>query len=273
MSGEHNSESVDAGAQLSPESKTVRPGAGGKFKSGGKSEGRLDDAPQAFWHDSGRLSFQPEQKHPSRVASSPGAARDPMQGVDLSSGIAPASEWLALLARAEPAELMQRHGLSAAVAGRLSAAVELGRRVARTEQSPRPDLRSAKSVFQLMRTEFVALERERFAVLLLDGKHRLQRIELVSEGTLTSSLVHPREVFCAAVREAAAAIICVHNHPSGDPEPSREDLDVTRRLIRAGRLLGIPLVDHVVVGATKYCSLRERMDFESVVAVDGQRDS
>lgn len=196
-----------------------------------------------------------------------------MQGVDLSSGIAPASEWLALLARAEPAELMQRHGLSAAVAGRLSAAVELGRRVARTEQSPRPDLRSAKSVFQLMRTEFVALERERFAVLLLDGKHRLQRIELVSEGTLTSSLVHPREVFCAAVREAAAAIICVHNHPSGDPEPSREDLDVTRRLIRAGRLLGIPLVDHVVVGATKYCSLRERMDFESVVAVDGQRDS
>jgi DNA repair protein RadC len=80
-------------------------------------------------------------------------------------------------------------------------------------------------------------------------------------GTLTTSLVHPREVFRSAVREAAAALIAVHNHPSGDPEPSAEDLEVTRRLIEAGRLLGIPLLDHVVVGDGAWVSLRERMPF------------
>ena len=118
---------------------------------------------------------------------------------------------------------------------------------------------SAAEVFRVMEPQLAGLERERFLVLLLDGKHRLRRIEAVSEGTLTTSLVHPREVFKAAIRETAAAIIAVHNHPSGDPEPSPEDLEVTRRLRRAGRLLGIPLLDHVVVGKGRYVSLRERL--------------
>ena len=100
-----------------------------------------------------------------------------------------------------------------------------------------------------------------FHALLLDGKHRLRRMERVSEGTLTSSLVHPREFFRPAVREPAAAVIAVHNHPSGDPEPSAEDLEVTRRLVRAGELLGIPLLDHIVVGAAGWVSIRGRIDW------------
>ena len=103
---------------------------------------------------------------------------------------------------------------------------------------------------------------EVFVVLLLNGKHRIFAFAEVSRGTLTSSLVHPREVFGPALRQAAAAVIVAHNHPSGDPEPSVEDLEVTRRLRDAGKLLGVPLLDHVVLGVDgKFTSLRERITF------------
>lgn len=102
---------------------------------------------------------------------------------------------------------------------------------------------------------------EVFVVLLLSGKHRVTGYAEVSRGTLTSSLVHPREVFGPALREAAAAIIVAHNHPSGDPEPSAEDVAVTKRLRDAGRLLGVPLLDHVIVGAADaFVSMRERLE-------------
>ena len=165
------------------------------------------------------------------------------------------------LARARPRELALRLRLPLERATRLAAAFALGRRVAAEPGRRRVSMRSPARVHRLLEPEVRGLERETFHVLLLDGKHALRRRERVSEGTLTSSLVHPREVFRSAVREAAAAIVCAHNHPSGDPEPSPEDLEVTRRLIRAGKLLGIPLLDHVVIGAGRYVSLRERMDF------------
>jgi len=126
----------------------------------------------------------------------------------------------------------------------------------------RPQMRSAESVWRFLVGATRGRDRERFHVLLLDGKHRLIREEVVSEGTLTTSLVHPREVFRSAVREAAAAVVVAHNHPSGDPEPSPEDLEVTRRLVRTGKLLGIPLLDHVVLGDHGFVSLRERMAFD-----------
>jgi DNA repair protein RadC len=97
--------------------------------------------------------------------------------------------------------------------------------------------------------------------MLLDSKHRLIRPEIVSEGTLTTSLVHPREVFRPAIRESAAAIALAHNHPSGDPEPSADDIAVTRRLLRTGRLVGIPVLDHVVMGHNRWVSLRDRIPF------------
>jgi DNA repair protein RadC len=170
---------------------------------------------------------------------------------------------LLALARQSAAHLRRELKLSRAGAARLAAAFALGRRVEASVREPRQPLRSPLLVHDLMVGELRGLERETFHALLLDGKHRLRRRHRVSEGTLTSSLVHPREVFGPALREGAAALIVVHNHPSGDPEPSAEDLAVTRRLVEVGTLLGVPLLDHVVVADERYVSIRERMQFET----------
>lgn len=169
---------------------------------------------------------------------------------------------LAALSRASVRRLGLQLGLSRPSATRLAAAFALGRHVERSAREPRPSLRTPSLVHELLAPELRGLERETFHALLLDGKHRLQGKSRVSEGTLTCSLVHPREVFGPALRESAAALIVAHNHPSGDPEPSAEDVAVTRRLIEVGRLVGIPLVDHVVIGDGRWVSLRERMPFE-----------
>jgi len=165
------------------------------------------------------------------------------------------------LSRAHPRELEREHGLGARPARRLAAAFSLGRHLARTRRPLRPSMRSAARVHSLLGDDLRGLEQETFLICLLDGKHALRRTAVVSVGTLTTSLVHPREVFRPAVRAAAAAVVCVHNHPSGDPEPSPEDLQITRRLVRAGKLMGIPVLDHVVIGDERYVSLRERMRF------------
>ena len=103
---------------------------------------------------------------------------------------------------------------------------------------------------------------EVFTVLMMNGKHRVVGMAEVSRGTLTCALVHPREVFGPALRLSSAAVIVVHNHPSGDPEPSEEDVEVTRRLVEVGRVIGVPLLDHVIVGECgRFTSLRERLEF------------
>ena len=120
--------------------------------------------------------------------------------------------------------------------------------------------RMAGAVASLLRPHLENETQERFVALLLNGKHRVMGFAEVSRGTLTASLVHPREVFAPALREHAAAIIVAHNHPSGDPEPSLEDIEVTRRLHEAGRILGVPLLDHIIVGeGGSFTSLRERV--------------
>lgn len=169
---------------------------------------------------------------------------------------------LATLSRASAACLRIEGGLSVVKSARLAAAFALGRRVEASSRPARQSLRSPARVHELLIAEMRGLSQETFHVLLLDGKHRLLRRQRVSEGTLTTSLVHPREVFGPAVREAAAAVIVAHNHPSGDPEPSGEDLAVTRRLIEAGRILGISVLDHVVIGDVGYVSIRDRISFE-----------
>ncbi len=156
---------------------------------------------------------------------------------------------------------MGEFGLSPCTARRMTAAFSLLSSSPWEDLPRRPSMRSAEEVFAFIAPCFGGIEEERFWVLMLDAKHALQRVVEATRGTLTSSLVHPREVFREAVREAAAAIVVVHNHPSGDPEPSREDVDVSRRLIDAGRLVGIPLIDHVVIGKASFVSLRERIDF------------
>ena len=99
---------------------------------------------------------------------------------------------------------------------------------------------------------------EQFGVVLLDTKHRLLRTTVLSVGTLDASIVHPREVFREATIGGAAAIVLFHNHPSGDPEPSRDDVVLTQRLVAAGVLMGIDVIDHIVLGDARYCSFRER---------------
>lgn len=169
---------------------------------------------------------------------------------------------LASLSRRDVRHLAREFDLPRQAAARWCAAFALGRRVERCVRPPRTPLRAPSLVHELMAGELRGLDRETFHALLLDGKHRLQSRRRISEGTLTTSLVHPREVFAPAVREGAAALIVVHNHPSGDPDPSPEDLAVTRRLIDAGVLMGVPLLDHVVIAGDRFVSLRERMRFD-----------
>ena len=160
------------------------------------------------------------------------------------------------------AEWKQNAHLSELEAQRVCAAFAIGRAVERSEWPEQPLLRRAKDVHAFMANRLRGQQREVFVALHLNVQNRLQGMNEVSVGTLTSSLVHPREVFAPALSARAAAVLVVHNHPSGDPEPSQADRDVTRRLIRAGRLLGIPLVDHVISGHTRWRSMRECMDFE-----------
>ena len=161
------------------------------------------------------------------------------------------------LARASRRELAAVPGVGPAKQATLRAAFELGRRLAAGRLAPGASLRGPADVFRHFHPTLRDAPHERFLVLLLDGRHRLLRHELVSQGTLTASLVHPREVFRPALRESAAALLLVHNHPSGDPTPSAEDREVTARLVRAGELLGIPVLDHVVVAERGWTSLRE----------------
>jgi DNA repair protein RadC len=139
----------------------------------------------------------------------------------------------------------------------LRAAVELGRRAAAEPLTAGSPVRDAAAVYGHFRGRLPQLEREVFYVLLLDGKNRVHGEVLVSEGSLTAALVHPREVFAPAIREAAAAVILVHNHPSGDPTPSAEDRALTERLRQVGELVGIRVLDHVVVGRGRWASLAE----------------
>lgn len=125
------------------------------------------------------------------------------------------------------------------------------------DNDPRPIVDSARSVAALISAEIRSAQKEHFVILCLNARRQLVHQETVSIGTLSASLVHPREVFGPAIRHSAAAMVCVHNHPSGDPTPSAEDRDATRRLQRAGELLGIPLADHVVVSAEAFFSFRE----------------
>jgi len=161
------------------------------------------------------------------------------------------------LARASRRELAAAPGVGPAKQATLQAAFELGRRLAAGRLAPGACLRGPADVFRHFHPTLRDAPHERFLVLLLDGRHRLIRHEMVSQGTLTASLVHPREVFRPALRESAAALLLVHNHPSGDPTPSAEDREVTARLVRAGDLLGIPVLDHVVVAERGWTSLRE----------------
>lgn len=155
-------------------------------------------------------------------------------------------------------ELANIKGMGLAKATQIAAAMELGRRVALSQFHERPQIRSPEDVYQLMHIQLLGERREHFLAVMLDTKNRVLRTETISIGTLDSSLVHPREVYRMVIREGAACWIAVHNHPSGDPTPSPDDIAITRRLKEAGELLGVGLLDHLIIGDGNYTSLRER---------------
>jgi DNA repair protein RadC len=179
-----------------------------------------------------------------------------------------AANGLEALAQCAPGELAAIAGVGPAKAASVLAAFELGRRLAAKPLQRGERIGSPEDVHRHFHARLRDAKAEEFHIVLLDARHRLLRSVLTSQGTLTASLVHPREVFRPALREAAAAIVLVHNHPSGDPTPSSEDRELTRRLARAGVLLGIPVLDHVIVADRGYASLREQGDLVPGSEVD-----
>lgn len=153
-------------------------------------------------------------------------------------------------------ELVQVNGIGEAKACIILAAVELGRRIGQVRNPGRPVISSPADVERLLRGRIANLDRENFVVVLLNTKNEVIETSTVSVGTLSASLVHPREVFKPAVRASAASVVLAHNHPSGKVEPSREDREVTRRLGEAAGILGIEVLDHVIVG-DGYFSMKE----------------
>jgi DNA repair protein RadC len=156
-----------------------------------------------------------------------------------------------------PAALRGVPGVGWATASRLGAALELGRRAAREPLPDRAWIRGPADVHALLGPLLRDLPQEEFHVLLLNTQHRVLRSLLVTRGVLDASLIHPREVFRPAILESAAAVVLVHNHPSGDPAPSAEDRAVTRHLARAGQSLGIRVLDHVIVGDGRWVSMAD----------------
>lgn len=155
------------------------------------------------------------------------------------------------------AELERIPGVGAAVSARLCAALELGRRMAREGPVERARIGGPRDVYDRCAPSMRDLEREEFRVLLLNTQHEVIRELTVTTGVLDGAVIHPREVFKEAIARSAAAVLLVHNHPSGDPSPSAEDRSVTRQIAGAGEVLGIPVLDHVVIGDGRYVSLVE----------------
>jgi len=171
---------------------------------------------------------------------------------------------LAGLARADFSELAAVHGLGPAKSAQVMAALELGRRLMAEAPEERWQIRSPGDAARVLMPALGYLEQEQFAVLYLDTRNRVMAQEMLYKGSLNTSLVRIAEVFRGAVRRNCAALIVAHNHPSGDPSPSPEDVALTRRLIEAGKLLEIDVLDHLVIGQNRYVSLRERaLGFES----------
>ncbi|MDQ0188317.1 DNA repair protein RadC [Alicyclobacillus cycloheptanicus] len=153
-------------------------------------------------------------------------------------------------------ELVAIPGIGLAKALQIAASVELGRRIVQKPVVQKPQIRSADDAAEYFMDRLRHLKKEHFVTLHLDTKHCIIGEEVASVGSLDASIVHPREIFKAAVKRSASAILCLHNHPSGDPTPSAEDIAVTRRLCEAGRLIGIDVLDHIVIGDGQFVSLK-----------------
>lgn len=162
------------------------------------------------------------------------------------------------LLRISASELMNEKGLGPAKVTQVKAALELGRRLQLEDPQERPQVRSPADAASLVMTDMMRLEQEELRVILLDTKNRVMTIKGVYKGSLNTSLIRVSEVFKDAVRANCSSLIVVHNHPSGDPTPSPEDVAVTKQIVAAGKLLDIEVLDHLIIGEHRYVSLKER---------------
>lgn len=181
-----------------------------------------------------------------------------LSALELANEILSSAGGLSGLAHLSPNGLARLNGLKAARTARLVAALELGRRLLAEPSEPRPIFRTPDDVERYLLPRFSTRPVEEFGLLVLDTRNRLKRLQVISRGSLNGSLVHPREVFREAVALQAAGLVVFHNHPSGDPTPSREDLSLTRRLRQAGTIMGIEVLDHVIIGGSRCVSLKEK---------------
>ena len=155
-------------------------------------------------------------------------------------------------------ELLEIKGVGPQKALFLKAVLELGYRIVSSpSDDERPVIQNPKDVFNLLHPKLCLLDREHFFVVFLNIKNRVLGIETISIGSLNQTIVHPRELFRNAIKKCAASVILVHNHPSGDPEPSSEDVKVTERILKAGEIVGINVLDHIVCGDGKFSSFKE----------------
>jgi DNA repair protein RadC len=178
--------------------------------------------------------------------------------LDLANAVLVAVDGVDGLSRARPDDLTRIAGIGPVRAAQVLAAVELGRRTLTRVGRERVQLKTPRGTAELLLPQYGSRPVEQFGVVLLDTKHRVLRTTVVSVGTLDASIVHPREIFREATAAGAAALVLFHNHPSGDPEPSAEDVLLTRRLIAAGVLMGIDVIDHVILAGVRFCSLKEK---------------
>ena len=181
-----------------------------------------------------------------------------VSALDLANALLGAVGGVHGLVRARQDELERVHGIGAARAAQVLAAVELGRRTLTRAARDRVQITSARVVAELLLPLYGNRPVEQFGVVLLDTKRRVLRTTVLSIGTLDASIVHPREIFREATLAGAAALVLFHNHPSGDPMPSEDDVKLTRRLMAAGALMGIDVIDHVILADVRYYSFSER---------------
>jgi DNA repair protein RadC len=178
--------------------------------------------------------------------------------LQLSNRLLKKFEGLRMLKDATVEEITSIKGIGLAKAVQIIASLELGRRISRLQYDDRYVIRSPEDAAKYVMEDMRFLTQEHFVSVYLNTKNQVIHKKTVFIGSLNASIVHPREVYKEALKRSAASIICIHNHPSGDPTPSREDIEVTKRLAECGKIIGIELLDHLIIGEQKYVSLKEK---------------
>lgn len=161
------------------------------------------------------------------------------------------------LSQINPGQLMKIHGIKESKAAQIAACFEIARRLESFNEDEKPKINSPEDVYRRMYPKMREHKKEMFIELCLNTKNRIIREEIISIGSLNANIVHPREVFKLALAESAAHIIVAHNHPSGDPTPSREDIEITKKLAETGNIIGITILDHVIIGDGRHFSMKE----------------